>query len=52
MRQVVVSTTVEYELTPQLIHVAATLAPTVVEYFPASQSVQVTVPAAAEYFPA
>jgi hypothetical protein len=52
VRQVDVPTTAEYKLTPQLMHVAATLAPTVVEYFPASQLVQVTVPAAVEYFPA
>ena len=52
VRQVVALTTIEYELTPQLMHVVATVAPTVVEYFPASQSMQVAAPAVVEYFPA
>jgi hypothetical protein len=51
VRQVVALNTVEYRLAPQLMHVVAVLAPTVVEYFPTSQSIQSTAPTVVEYFP-
>ena len=52
VRQPVTPTDVEYFPTPQPMQVVATVEPIVVEYFPASQLIQVAVPAVAEYFPA